>query len=408
MKSAFKPDGTLLTNVDTVVNLMSPDKVVTKAAYLLFYRRRSAEPLGGASLRSHVNLQPATDSQSSSREASPSGEGMRLDDSSRNGLSSAFPAAEAVHQAGDGGQTSEENEGSQEDTGYGSTRLPSYGPATIKYTPEDMLAPTTKALEDRPARVIDQAIHNRPMKVTVDPELTVTHRSGRQPELYLGPLGPNDPSWSFDREGGATNTAARGVDPNYPRKPSTLYIPMGGGYNMRPDSMPRRDSSSSADSMDAAPPSPMTDNDRDDITFEDALNPPEGLSDESEKSEASDMDDDPNAEPIFVPDSHNTHLVISEDPNYWLAKEDQAADFEPSTDPLNPTGRFIDPRNPPAIFFKPRVEKRREDYVDEQGFPKPGSKMRRSSDEDFQVLPHDPSNPDWDMSDVGPPDVGSE
>ena len=415
-----------------MVHLISPEKIVTKAAYLLFYRRRSPEPLGGgAFLQFAANTRTATDSQSRSREASPSGEGMRLDDSSRNGLSSAFPAAEAVHQAGDGGQTSEGGEGPEEDAGYSSTRLPSYGQATIKYTPEDMLAPTTEALEDVPAKEMDKSIHNRPLKVTVDPELTVTHRSGRQPELYLGPLGRSKPSWSFDPEEATTNAVAQDDDEDdeddddddLPRNANFQLIPVGGGYNMRPHGAPRRDSSSSAGSMDAAPPSPMTDTD---ATFKDALNPPDldddlrppdfehvlyppdGFDDESHKSDSSnsEMDDDPNADPILVPDSHNTHLVVKEDPDYWLAKKDQAADFRPSLDPLDPTGRFIDPRNPPTIFIRPRFKKPQEDYLDEDddGFSKPGYDVQRSIHEALQVLPFDPSKADWDMSYVGPED----
>lgn len=84
-----------------------PHSVVTPAAYLLFYRRRSDHPLGGEALQEivHEANKPADsdESQTESGANSPAGEGRRLGDSSRNGSSSAFPEAGAAHQAGDGG-----------------------------------------------------------------------------------------------------------------------------------------------------------------------------------------------------------------------------------------------------------------------------------------------------------------
>ena len=84
--------------------------IVTSAAYLLFYRRRSEGPLGGPFFE---NLMSETGhsgedqtSQNDSRNQSPSaltGEGKRLDDSSRFGLSSASHGVGAGHQAGGGG-----------------------------------------------------------------------------------------------------------------------------------------------------------------------------------------------------------------------------------------------------------------------------------------------------------------
>ncbi|PVI05610.1 UCH-domain-containing protein [Periconia macrospinosa] len=72
--------------------------VVTTAAYLLFYRRRSAGPLGPPALQEIVNKwrdPDMTDGDeendgASSRNDSPAGNGLRLDGSSRNGSSSAF------------------------------------------------------------------------------------------------------------------------------------------------------------------------------------------------------------------------------------------------------------------------------------------------------------------------------
>lgn len=78
--------------------------MVTAAAYLLFYRRRADHPLGGPFFQKLMNnSDPGSESQSASRNESPSGEGKRLDDSSLNGLSSAFTGVGATHQLGDGG-----------------------------------------------------------------------------------------------------------------------------------------------------------------------------------------------------------------------------------------------------------------------------------------------------------------
>ena len=88
----------------------NPDHVVTSAAYLLFYRRRSEQILGGPKFAEIINQTSkpgeVMESQDYSRNQSPStltGEGQRLDDSSRIGLSSASQGVGAVHQAGVGG-----------------------------------------------------------------------------------------------------------------------------------------------------------------------------------------------------------------------------------------------------------------------------------------------------------------
>ena len=88
----------------------NPSHVVTSAAYLLFYRRRSETPLGGSFFENLMNdashSGEGQESQNDSRNQSPSalvGEGKRLDDSSRNGSSSASQEVGVVHQAGGGG-----------------------------------------------------------------------------------------------------------------------------------------------------------------------------------------------------------------------------------------------------------------------------------------------------------------
>ncbi|EAS34459.3 ubiquitin C-terminal hydrolase [Coccidioides immitis RS] len=83
-----------------------PSVVVTKAAYLLFYRRRSDHPLGGsylAQVTEAAGQKNAADSDSPEDSDGNSGEGKRLDGFSRNGSSSALAGVAAAHQAGDGG-----------------------------------------------------------------------------------------------------------------------------------------------------------------------------------------------------------------------------------------------------------------------------------------------------------------
>ena len=107
--------------VDSTVRRVEPRQVVNSSAYLLFYRRRSDKCLGGPFFES-LSSEESAGSQPGSRTASPSGEGQRLDDSSRNGSSSAFPGAEVVHQAGGGGITEIAQRTGVDD------ELPAYGP----------------------------------------------------------------------------------------------------------------------------------------------------------------------------------------------------------------------------------------------------------------------------------------
>lgn len=82
--------------------------MVTSSAYLLFYRRRSDRPLGGKVLEeiTESSTRPASEAGSlnESRTQSPSGEGRRFGDSSRNGSSSGSAAAGAAHPSGGGSQ----------------------------------------------------------------------------------------------------------------------------------------------------------------------------------------------------------------------------------------------------------------------------------------------------------------
>lgn len=102
----------------------NPEAVVTSAAYLLFYRRRSSHPLGGPFLERIINTAnlPDSESQSASRAASPAGEEGRLGGSSRNGSSSALLGVGAAHQAGGGGLA----DGNRARSGADEGELPGY------------------------------------------------------------------------------------------------------------------------------------------------------------------------------------------------------------------------------------------------------------------------------------------
>ncbi|KAL8655805.1 MAG: hypothetical protein Q9226_002899 [Calogaya cf. arnoldii] len=92
-------------NDSSVSRCRNPQNVVSNAAYLLFYRRRSDHPLGGSFFESIMSgaEESTGDSQPTSDTASPAGEGKRLDGSSRNGSSSALRGVGVAHQAGGGG-----------------------------------------------------------------------------------------------------------------------------------------------------------------------------------------------------------------------------------------------------------------------------------------------------------------
>ncbi|EEP81375.1 conserved hypothetical protein [Uncinocarpus reesii 1704] len=99
-------DGNWYEFNDSHVSRKGLNSIVTNHAYLLFYRRRSDHPLGGpylAKVTEAAYQKNAADSDSPEDSDGNSGEGKRLDGSSRNGSSSALAEAAAAHQAGDGG-----------------------------------------------------------------------------------------------------------------------------------------------------------------------------------------------------------------------------------------------------------------------------------------------------------------
>lgn len=91
---------------DTHVSQVKDNElVVTKAAYLLFYRRRQEAPLGGPNIE-EILREADSDDIGGSRSGSPSGEGQRLGDSSHNGWSSA--SVGQAHRVGDGGSANQQ------------------------------------------------------------------------------------------------------------------------------------------------------------------------------------------------------------------------------------------------------------------------------------------------------------
>ncbi|XPS80390.1 Ubiquitinyl hydrolase 1 [Ascochyta lentis] len=92
---------------DSSVSKSSGQGAVTKAAYLLFYRRRTDHPLGPPSLQKivqkEVDAGSEEDSDTENRSRSPAGNGSRLGGSSRNGSSrtgAPRAGAEALHGGG--------------------------------------------------------------------------------------------------------------------------------------------------------------------------------------------------------------------------------------------------------------------------------------------------------------------
>ncbi|KAK8042126.1 UCH-domain-containing protein [Apiospora rasikravindrae] len=87
-------DGQWYSYNDSSVSKTSPDKIVESSAYLLFYRRRSEEPLGGPRFKEIIeNL----DHPAAGEDTDESGEGQRLGEgSSPTGSPSAFQEQEAA------------------------------------------------------------------------------------------------------------------------------------------------------------------------------------------------------------------------------------------------------------------------------------------------------------------------
>ncbi|KAI1143832.1 UCH-domain-containing protein [Hypoxylon sp. FL0543] len=98
-------DGQWYTYNDSSVSRTSPDRIVDSSAYLLFYRRRSEEPLGGPRFRQILDR--FVDHDSSDSEQPDSGEDQRLDEGfSQDGSSSALQGAGAIRPRAKAGDSS--------------------------------------------------------------------------------------------------------------------------------------------------------------------------------------------------------------------------------------------------------------------------------------------------------------
>ncbi|KAF2634783.1 UCH-domain-containing protein [Massarina eburnea CBS 473.64] len=135
-------------NDSSVTKCSNPERVVTTAAYLLFYRRRSAGPLGPPALQEIVNAWQDPEyegeggnDEANSRNPSPSGNGLHLGDSSRNGSSSAFgTGAGALRGGGSGGAGSQALNGAGvENPDNNDDSLPAYGDEDEGYGEESDL-----------------------------------------------------------------------------------------------------------------------------------------------------------------------------------------------------------------------------------------------------------------------------
>ncbi|EXJ95222.1 ubiquitin thiolesterase [Capronia coronata CBS 617.96] len=131
-----------------------PRSVVTSAAYLLFYRRRSEHALGGPRLQelleSGSHGEADSDAAAGSRESSPvAGEGRRLGDSSHNGLSSAYTAGRG-HRVGADGSAAEEESQDRDLLAVGDSPPTLLGPPADEDLPsyQDALDDEAVAMED--------------------------------------------------------------------------------------------------------------------------------------------------------------------------------------------------------------------------------------------------------------------
>ena len=174
--------GVLLTRIELLIIIKDssvsrrPDaqRVVTNAAYLLFYRRRSNHHLGGPNFE--WLMAPGTNTSESpptSRAPSQAGEGKRLDDSSRNGSSSALRGVGAAHQAGGGGSV-----GGGVMTGPMRTGIDDDLPA---YAESDPNMSNTRTID--------------PRGLNMEPDLD----DDEGISMAQGPLNYISPRWSFDR-----------------------------------------------------------------------------------------------------------------------------------------------------------------------------------------------------------------
>lgn len=168
---------------------------MSRAAYLLFYRRRSPVPLGPLSLQQIVTAANSPDSEPSSadddhepRSRSPAGNGWRLGDSSRNGSSNAGAAAAGV--------AAQRAAGSQRSA---AATLPRSAAAAASLTDDD------EEMDTLP-NYADEGFHD----AEEDEDGSIDHH----PTGYYRPSSNSfdEPLWSFNSLSDARNLASGGND----------------------------------------------------------------------------------------------------------------------------------------------------------------------------------------------------
>lgn len=175
-----------LHRTDSSVSRTSGQAAVTKAAYLLFYRRRAEHPLGPKSLQEivqrEVDAGSEEDSGTENRSRSPAGNGSRLGGSSRNGSSRAGAAgagAGALHGGGSALSAAATHQGSVARSGAGAEILEDNSPPS--YDDDETF------YEDDNFNAIDTDAGS----------------------MSYGPLAPaylnNEVAWSFDALGSSNN-----------------------------------------------------------------------------------------------------------------------------------------------------------------------------------------------------------
>lgn len=179
-----------LTYVDSSVSKVRDlSRIVSSSAYLLFYRRRSDEPLGGPRLEEIVrHFEVPNSNEVSDEEDVESGEGQGLVGiSSQHGSSSPFKGAGATpHLKG----------------GLGASKLST----AAKVSPASLEAlPAYSAHESNPDAAptfVKDAIMNDGLHASIEEDEGIGMDSpldkGYSSRSFQGPYNPNQSTWSFD------------------------------------------------------------------------------------------------------------------------------------------------------------------------------------------------------------------
>ncbi|KFX89047.1 hypothetical protein O988_08786 [Pseudogymnoascus sp. VKM F-3808] len=220
-------------NDSAVSKLKDPSHVISSAAYLLFYRRRSDKALGGPRFEDIIDRYdnpPAT----SDDESTGSGEGQRLGaDSSLRGSSSALTGVEAVRPAGHGSGTGA-TAGTAAAT-RGATKVSAVPPSDVDSPPDykDALEDDGAPLLERDA-VMNDGIEMRDASGDEAIDLGSAY-DGDFPSARVGGMQPN---WNF-------SALAQPYPHNYPASATSIEL---GSVGARSDDV-QHNSSASEGSM---------------------------------------------------------------------------------------------------------------------------------------------------------------